>query len=245
VNARTCPGFVAALLLFVAGAFYVDANLHRPPPAPTAAQLFDTEQSATVLIRSPDGGEATGFMTHSRTSGKVYLWTAGHVADSAPPGAVFKLEQTRKAGGFTISTVHATARVLRCYPKQDIALLEVLDPSRLFRTVVFQKEEPPIGAPVILVGNFQGDFFPGLAVHGYIVGKGCQPKSPRWPWTVPLDVAQMPATPGVSGGALFDSSGKVVGVLVGTCTGAGISAYVPTRDILKIATENQLLDAVP
>jgi S1-C subfamily serine protease len=246
VNLRPRPAvaLIVALWLLAVGAFCVDYQIHRPPPALTVAQLLDLEQAATVYVGTPDGGAGSGVLMHSRTHGKTYLWTAGHVAEGYSPEAVFKIRQVRKQGSCVIATLHANARVLRVYPKQDVALLEVLNPSVLFKTVAFRHDDPPVGETVVHIGYFGGMNFPGLVARGHIAAKSCIPDMMMWPWEVRLDVVQFPAMGGASGGPVFDQSGKVVGLLVGT-TSAGMSVIVPTRDILKIATEHRLLDAMP
>jgi S1-C subfamily serine protease len=65
-----------------------------------------------------------------------------------------------------------------------------------------------------------------------------------WPWHIPLDLMILPAQAGSSGGAVFNASGEVVGILVGGVNCA-LFVYVPVSQIVLQESSPAIVGKTP
>jgi S1-C subfamily serine protease len=103
-------------------------------------------------------------------------------------------------------TAPINATVLHFSKEQDMAILK-LDTVRRFKPVEFSFEEPKIGETIYAVGNPFG--------HGKSFSSGIINRLHDGHMGLDSIVFDAVANPGNSGGALFDSQGKLIGVVWG------------------------------
>lgn len=169
--------------------------------ASTTASVQRTPLASSVLrVDLPDGGHGSGVYI-----GNGVVITAGHVAKGQKT-VMLHLDN---------GTVQS-AEVLWVNEKYDVAALTPIFPT--FITPSFLScEKPTRGEAIVTAGS------PGqendLYIPGTIVGN--ERKSAPWESVV---VAAMPATGGISGGAVFDQYDQVVGITVGGMIGAAYYA---------------------
>jgi len=162
-----------------------------------------------------------------------FAWTAAHVVDEF---AHVKVHRIYRFHGHKAGEYICNAHVVKLLPKQDAALLLIEgDPSK-FEDAVFSRSAGKIGQQITHVGNALGPKFDTSFEAGVISQHGV---------TIPdegclLDQGSFAVAPGCSGGPVFDSSGKVLGIAV-VYVGPGLSLYVPAR-VLESAAEKENLD---
>lgn len=151
--------------------------------------------SSVVRVDLMDGGHGSGVYI-----GNGIVITAGHV------GIGQKTVMLHLDDG----TVQS-AEVLWVNQKYDVAALAPIHPAAM-QASQLSCRAPVRGDHVTTAGS------PGREDDLYIPGEivGDERKSDPWAAVV---VAAMPATGGISGGAVFDHSGQVVGITVGGMLG--------------------------
>jgi serine protease Do len=130
------------------------------------------------------------------------------------------------------------AHVIKIDTNADIALLLINAPAGAFLGAEFALETPArVGDPVFAVGNFFGNAFDNSVSQGIISQIGIDPGN-GFPWPV-ADQTDCAAFPGSSGGPLFNTDGKVLGLVVGGRDSA-LVWFVPVRAIVEFAERNQV-----
>ena len=202
--------------LFLAGAIVLAV---RP-------SLPQREQSSVVLVETATGyGSAVTIKRGSR----IFAWTAAHVVDKSAKVQVHKIYRSEgnKAGQYTCD-----AHVICVLPGVDAALLVIDgDPSQ-FSDAWFASDSPTKpGKKISGVGNVLGPKFDTSYTEGVVSQNGIRVDNEE----CLLDQANIAVAPGCSGGPLFNSHGRVIGLVV-IYVGPGIALYVPNR-VLEQAAE--------
>jgi len=218
---RAQKNLVAALAVFLALgiAFLV---------GPTEQSSAIRAANSTLLVVTPTG-TGTGVLIHRRNpagEGRIFLWTAAHVAGGSDAVArrIFRVG-TQKAGFAEFPAV-----LIAKNEGPDLALYWIISPTDLASGVTFSRTVAQPGEHVFHIGNFLGDNFDNSITTGVISQVGVFPSQlPGWPWPL-VDQTDATVVPGGSGGGVFNTSGEVVGIMVGRA-GPGISVFVPTRVI--------------
>ncbi len=189
------------------------------------AELQD--MSVKVIV---DGGSGSGVLFTREIEGeqKVFIWTAGHVAaslqqmDGTFKNATIKFE--RRYCGQVIRKWELKAKVIAFsnqYTGEDLALLEITEDCAWFRSAVFADDEiQPVGTEVIHVGStagFEDSVSLGIVSQTDRVFRGKM-----------YDQTSTMAYPGSSGGGVYTTDGKCIG-LVTLGVGPGLNFYVPMR----------------
>jgi serine protease Do len=162
------------------------------------------------------GKEGTGSGVHI---GHGYILTAGHV------GSMFGDLTAKDSAGRS----HKVA-VLWVNAKYDIALLRVDDAPTLATA--------PLSCAPVTVGQHVRSFGNPLDVEN-VFAEGVVAGAPRaytaWASVLPVNVV---VVPGMSGGALLDDSGQVVGINVGVMVTpygmAGFGWIVPSSSVCEL-----------
>jgi len=225
--------WISALAIFT----YEFANVpsHSTAFVKSSENRYEHAQSQTVFIQAPESS-GSGFVIEriSVSDGKprLFIWTAAHVVDDCDEVSVHRiLHYNGHRSGKMVFSAKVILR-LSC----DSALLSLNAPPGAFAPASFANRAPlPIGTPIFHVGNFLGILFEGSVSHGYTSQVGLS----VGPWSA-VDQADISAAPGASGGPVFlDTSGAVLGILVGGPAAAsrGIVCYVPVRIFEQAAVD--------
>jgi S1-C subfamily serine protease len=159
-------------------------------PVPAAAPPV-LDASPTVLVKV-DGGHGSGVHI-----GNGYIVTAAHVVGDSP-GAVVKDDTDT-------SQIGTVLWVNKAY---DLALIRIDRPEMRSAPLVC-KPRLTVGDELQAVGNPLSLQF----IHTW--GRVASYVAERGPWKSSV-IADMAVAPGMSGGPVFDRSGGVVGIVVGT-----------------------------
>ncbi len=167
----------------------------------TPQQVNEIDPYGGVLrVMMADGGQGSCFVVAKRNDW-FYAITARHVA-------------LRLGADLAVDEEFYSAEVVRISTHEDVALIRFQSPETY---PIYTFAEPVVGADCITVGWSSGS---RLLYKGTIV-------------SLNLDdfvVANGGVFPGCSGGALFDSSNRVLGVTVALYSGFDSTAlYVPAR----------------
>jgi S1-C subfamily serine protease len=211
--------FVSALL----GALLLFSGCSADGPA-----RYSRAERATVLIES-EHGYGSGFIV--RRSQRLFVFTASHVVSQCN---VLKIHQDVTFEGHKSGTATFTATVIARDDKLDLAVLWLDAPPNYFGHVEFDLGTFPPGTPVYCVGNFYGLRLPGSYSTGVISQVGVRP-SENFAWPIADQMTAL-IVPGSSGGPVFDSSDRVIGVVVATAF-PGIEFFVPLRAVNLFATQ--------
>lgn len=214
---KTLAAIFATAVFFQCGILRMDN--HRPD--------YSAAQRNTVIVDTP-GGPGSGIVI--KRFGFVYVWTAYHVIASEPK---VKVKQFFHFDGHKAGYVVFPATLIWFDGKNDLALLWLDAPSDFFEGVTFSPAKPPnVGDFVFHVGNWLGEDFDGSVSTGIVSQVGVQHSDSSWPWPL-TDQTTATVTAGSSGGAVFNSKGEVIGIVVGGPHRGdfGFSHYIPVRVI--------------
>ncbi|MBV1861691.1 MAG: serine protease [Nannocystaceae bacterium] len=189
-------------------------------------QLYlKTASSSVVVVASIDNEDGT--TTESNGGGVLleggYVLTACHVVefDGKPIARAELVVGDKRSEGMVRAGSTVEAKVLRCDTERDLALLKPLKPLKA-RQLKLAKSDPRPGAPVLAVGPASNGF-PWSVHECRVSGLGrlrMHSTERLGPVTTPsnelsnvvaLDVSCMGGHP-LSGSAVFDRSGRVVGL---------------------------------
>ena len=230
-------------------------------------------QDISVTIRSDSseesfnrngGNSAEGsgvIFTRTNKSGETInlVWTAGHVVSNlrssreviSPDGTKRTIVEFRDAkiikelveNGRTVGTLQISAEVVRYSDPdagEDLALLKVRKKDFINSGVIFytNSEIPELGTPLYHVGSLLGEQGANSMTSGIYSQRG------RLINKTTFDQTTVAAFPGSSGGGVFLTDGRYVGMLV---RGAGetFNLIVPIRRIIdwsKSAKINWAID---
>lgn len=173
----------------------VPAPAPAPAPVPSAVEVVARLSPSVVTVRTPSGGLGSGVVYRPDV-----VITNEHVVGDAREIVVDYADGTSSPG-----TVLATDRI------SDIAVVRTARsglPVPEYRT-----ELPRPGAPVLAIGSplgLEGTVTSGIvsAVNRQVPGSAAGQGAPL------VDMIQIdaPISPGNSGGALLDASGRVIGI---------------------------------
>ncbi len=187
-------------------------------------------QNISVKV-SVGSGSGSGVLFNREVSGKqkTFVWTAGHVVsrlrkvDGTFSSAIIRFEY--RYHGSIISWWEKKAKVIsysNLYTGEDLALLEIIDglifpcPSVIFADNEIQK----VGTEIIHVGSAAG-FYNSVSL-------GIVSQTDREHRGKSYDQTSTMAYPGSSGGGVYTTDGKCIG-LVTLGVGPGLNFYVPVR----------------
>lgn len=203
----------------------------------------------TVVVT--DGyGHGSGVVFENK--GRLFVWTAGHVAD-----IFMRPDGTYREVTITQGERSVTARVLRggdCEYDADFALLEIIGDDirpkdsadigfyRAFNTVELGQEIVHCGTPYDRDWNERLVFFGRISA----VAQMCDPVPGLTATSRRLDHVDLTAGGGCSGGPVVDKeTGGIVGLLVmGLRNGHRLNIIEPTRRLYRWASRHDCLWAV-
>ena len=226
---------VALSALSVMGAFAVAEHQTLPKDVPAYMQ----EISVTIKA-----GFSEGSGVAIDRNGTTFVWTAGHVVDglrstrkvtdpkTGTQRTIIEFEdakiiKTLVEDGRTVGYLHLDAEVIRYSDSDhghDLAILRVRKRGAIKRSAVFYDEAKPpkLGTQLFHVGSLLGQVGSNsmtsgiVSAHGRLIGK-----------TI-YDQTTVTAFPGSSGGGVYLTDGRYVGMLV-RGAGEGFNLIVPVR----------------
>jgi putative serine protease PepD len=168
--------------------------------AASYAQAVRTVLPSVVLIHTA-GGLGSG----------VVLDRHGNIVTNAHVAGTAKSFQVQLSG----DTTPRSARLVGTYPRGDLAVIRVENPSGLTPARFGDSSRAQVGDVVLAVGNPLG--LSGSVTEGIISATGravAEPATASAPATALPDTIQTsaPINPGNSGGALVTTTGEVIGI---------------------------------
>lgn len=198
-------------------------------------------QAISVTIKA---GFSEGSGVAIDRNGTTFVWTAGHVVDglrsmrkvtdpkTGTPRTIIEFEdakivKTLVEGGRTVGHLHLDAEVIRYSNADhghDLAILRVRKKGAIMTSAIFYDEEKPpkLGTQLFHVGSLLGQVGSNsmtsgiVSAHGRLIGKAI------------YDQTTVTAFPGSSGGGVYLTDGRYVGMLV-RGAGEGFNFIVPVR----------------
>ena len=232
---------VALSALSVCGAYAVAHEQTLPKDVPAYMQAI------SVTIKA---GFSEGSGVAIDRNGTTFVWTAGHVVDglrsmrkvtdpkTGTPRTIVEFEdakivKTLVEDGRTVGYLHLDAEVIRYSDADhghDLAILKVRKKGAIKTSAIFYDEAKPpkLGTQLFHVGSLLGvvgsnSLTTGIvSAHGRLIGK-----------TV-YDQTTVTAFPGSSGGGVYLTDGRYVGMLV-RGAGEGFNLIVPVRRMRRWA----------
>jgi len=198
-------------------------------------------QAISVTIKA---GFSEGSGVAIDRNGTTFVWTAGHVVDglrsmrkvtdpkTGTPRTIIEFEdakivKTLVEDGRTVGYLHFDAEVVRYSDADhghDLAILKVRKKGAIKTSAIFYDEAKPpkLGTQLFHVGSLLGQVGSNsmttgiVSAHGRLIGK-----------TI-YDQTTVTAFPGSSGGGVYLTDGRYVGMLV-RGAGEGFNLIVPVR----------------
>jgi S1-C subfamily serine protease len=208
----------------------------------SAGAILQLDQ-ATVMVRPDDGGSSGSGVTFNR-GGQAFVLTAAHVVEDCvlETNGIYRFKPVEvligiKDTGSTVGQQVYKADIVAYSDSEDgedIAILRVRKYGEWPVGVQFnQQEVVPIGTRLFHVGclyglDGQNSFSDGTLSQTGRISRGKE-----------FDQSSCFVFPGSSGGGIFDSEGRYVG-LVTRWRGPGINLFVPMRRILAWARQYNL-----
>lgn len=236
---------VSALFLLGGGiASAQEAPAKKEEKKVTVAQHLQDISVTIVSKNNLGGGEGSGVIkTRKMKDGSSvnFVWTAAHVVDnlrktrtvidpkSGTPKTVIEFDDAMVVkslveDGRLVGKIEFYAEVIRYSAEEDLALLRIRKKSFIDCSVQFHldKEIPTVGTDLLHVGSLLGQMGSNsmtkgiMSQHGRLIDKKV------------FDQTTVTAFPGSSGGGVYLTDGKMVGMLV---RGAGetFNLIVPVR----------------
>ena len=211
-------GVLAAALLAATPALLPDRGSHWLRPASMSVIKDVQDMSVNVLTES---GQGSGVIFRSDWGGS-YAITAAHVVEGIPYHG--KVQVTQR--GYTWDAV-----VINSDAERDLAVLRIERPRPVGTAarLLDKGTALPIGTRLLHVGNtlgFNGSYLEGvLTATNRLGGEFSQTSILAWP--------------GSSGGGVFTTDGRLVGVIT-RGIGPGLNFMIPAELIRRYALENDL-----
>ena len=144
-----------------------------------------------------------------------------------------KSVKTLIENGRTIGRLEVFSQVVRVSKEEDLALLRIRQNNFTKESVEFYLEEklPPVGSQLIHVGSILGE-----KLGGNSLTTGIMSQHGRLLDGHEFDQTTVTADHGSSGGGVYSSSGKLVGMVL-QGTGQSMNFIAPSRRIIKWAKE--------
>lgn len=226
------------------------------PPAIAADPSVAAHLQEISVTIDAKGAEGSGVIF--ARDGQCFCWTAGHVVDGlrrtrkvireGSERTVVEFDDARIVkhlveSGRGVGRLELDAEVLWFSDAdhgEDLALLRVRKDNAVEASVEFYPPDeaiPPIGTPLLHVGSLLGSMGSNsmtsgiMSQHGRLIGK-----------TV-YDQTTVTAFPGSSGGGVYLTDGRYVGMLV-RGAGEGFNLVVPVRRIYEAAERAGILWAL-
>lgn len=214
------------------GPLFRPADWVKPQRRPTLESL-DREQAdlytksfpATFIVRTGTRGQrgsgtGSGYFIHPDGTGMTNVHVVGNTV-----GAEVEIETVRGV---------KKAKVLAVAPGRDIAIIKVSNDDFADWEALVMGAQLVAGHNVFAIGNPADQ---GSSLSRGIVSRPAQDKFSPW-----VDVLQLDITlnPGNSGGALLDSSGRLVGMNQAILRGGavnGIGFAIPVQDLARARDE--------
>lgn len=189
-----------------------------------ARKVFDEANHATALPLADRTAEATGFFI----SAGGLIVTNRHVVASADRVLVHWTDAASS------KRVALPAKLVGMDSRSDVALLSVDAPGAVSPVTLGNAKSLRLGQWVMAIGTPYG--FEGTVSHGVIgaLDRRLNGGSGSDPWFIQSDI---PASPGYSGGPLFDLHGHVIGMTSQTYMSAqggnaGLSFSIPIDEVM-------------
>lgn len=121
---------------------------------------------------------------------------------------------------------------------EDWAILRVRDPDFRHDWAQLACRKPILAEPVVGIGNallaIGLQAFPGQVVNPSLrVSRYAPPDFAKRMWTE-VFISQMGGAPGVSGGAVYDADGRILGLMVGAMDNRGDTVYQFSYPVYRI-----------
>lgn len=206
-------------LLIVASALVVLVSGHAAAQDFSSVVVKTRLSIALVFVEQNDGSYVSG--TGFAISGSPDLVTAAHVVSDSKSILVRFSDGSLQPG-----------RPVLVWHEKDIAFVRV---GRPLRSSLVGRENARPGEPVIVIGY---PLVEKLGISHVSVTQGIVSAVSSY---IRLNVA---VNPGNSGGPVFDSNGRVLGVVSASLTGTGLAAASAWRDV-RTARESQARGVFP
>ena len=206
----------------------VRANLDAGSRRPSRAIADVGPMAASVRIRIDDGliSYGSGTVVESKP-GRTLILTCGHLFRDISDEATLEVEFFR--GGRVVRTV---GRALDYDLKADVGLIEVpTDEVWPAAPVATTGEAPSVGDSTITIGCSGGEDPTIEPTQITALNRYLGPEN--------IEVQRMPVQ-GRSGGGLFDSTGRVVGICIGQCADTQRGLYAGLGAVHDLLDDNQL-----
>jgi S1-C subfamily serine protease len=229
-------GFVGAFLgIFVFALFSPGPLTSRRPASAVAPSAISHVRNSSVnvevelvetnLFGEVETGVARGSGVIFHRFGKTYALTAQHVVEGIPYHGPVKIYQ---------GDAEWDAILVNADETHDLALLRLDSRTPVGTSVELSSEALlPVGTRLLHVGNLLGRL-PGSYVEGVLSAVGRDLGG-----LGQFDQTTLNAWPGSSGGGVFTTDGKLVGILT-RGVGPGLNFIVPARVLRQWADENDL-----
>jgi S1-C subfamily serine protease len=213
---RTWPYWLTAAL--VAGGAIGGALLWSEPAQGVAL----VGPTVKVIYHSDLGARGHGSGVHI---GNGFILTAAHVVDKKDMDFDIKFDDQGVAEDVEVMWINT---------KYDIALLRIVDSTGV-ESRDLNCVDPAIGDPITVEGNPLG--FEFVTSYGHV---GSTVQTVYWPifsenvaWQAAYAI-DADASPGNSGGPVYDANGDIVGIVVGRAPGEALRWAVPASTVCNL-----------
>lgn len=210
---------LSALALSILLTFSPLLNSASPEPTPFSVSYEALQASAVTVVTERGSGSGVVVL---HTNGTAFCWTAAHVVQGSK-GDVTLVKEVVVAGR-AVGRFSVQAEIISCNTTQDLAVLKPRS-GYFFKTgAKFESATfiPNLGDPCVHVGSMQG--LPGAES----VTTGVVSFAGRVMEGLIFDQTTATATPGSSGGGVWSTGGKLIGIVVSGFSDT-FSFIVPVR----------------
>lgn len=186
---------------------------------------------ATTLTIRVNGGVGTGNVAKVDATGTTWIFTAAHVIEGSREVKVYLHESE---DGNMISETYHHADVMAYTIDSDLALLRLRKKNFGKPAITFSTTKPKMDDDVAVCGTFRGE-------HEHVISTGkVQSFGMKGLHKDAIyDMALLPCYGGCSGGGIFNSEGKYIGMIV-AIAGHNIGYYLPLHKIQAWAKKKKV-----